>query len=52
VLIDQIRSIDKGRVKRVYGQLAEEDLDRIDEGLMACLGIGGEISGDVSIRMQ
>jgi len=52
VLIDQIRSIDKRRVKRVYGQLAEEDLARIDEGLMAFLGIGGETSGDGSIPMQ
>lgn len=38
-LIDQVRSIDKRRVRRVYGSIQPEELDAIDEGLRLFLGL-------------
>jgi mRNA interferase MazF len=38
-LIDHLRSIDKRRVRRVYGELAREELATIDEGLAVFLGL-------------
>jgi mRNA interferase MazF len=40
-LIDQLRSIDKRRVRRVFGALAPEEMAAIDEGLTAFLGLDG-----------
>jgi mRNA interferase MazF len=40
-LIDHIRSIDKRRVRRAFGELAAEEIAVIDEGLAALLGLGG-----------
>ena len=39
-LIDQLRSIDKRRVRRVFGELVQEEMAAIDEGLAAFLGLG------------
>lgn len=39
-LIDQIRSIDKARVRRLIGEISAGELARIDEGLEAFLGLG------------
>lgn len=38
-LIDQIRSIDKRRVRRVFGQLGAGEVLAIDEGLAVFLGL-------------
>jgi mRNA interferase MazF len=38
-LIDQIRSVDKRRVRRLYGRVAAAELQRIDEGLLLFLGL-------------
>ena len=38
-LIDQLRSIDKRRVRRVFGELSREELAAIDEGLAMYLGL-------------
>jgi mRNA interferase MazF len=38
-LIDHLRSIDKRRVRRVFGEVASEEIAAIDEGLAAFLGI-------------
>lgn len=38
-LIDHLRSIDKRRVRRVYGELASEEMTLIDDGLEAFLGL-------------
>jgi mRNA interferase MazF len=38
-LIDHLRSIDKRRVRRVYGALAREEMAAIDEGLSVFLGL-------------
>ncbi|MBZ5724700.1 MAG: type II toxin-antitoxin system PemK/MazF family toxin [Acidobacteriia bacterium] len=43
-LIDQLRSIDKRRVRRVFGELAREEIAAIDEGLAAFLGLGGGLA--------
>lgn len=38
-LIDQLRSIDKRRIRRVFGELAPHEIAAIDEGLAAFLGL-------------
>jgi mRNA interferase MazF len=43
--IDQLRSIDKRRVRRVYGELAAVEIAAINEGLMAFLGLGDPSPG-------
>jgi mRNA interferase MazF len=40
VLIDQVRSIDKRRVRRVFGQVTDKELAAIDQGLELFLGLG------------
>ena len=44
-LIDLLRSIDKRRVRRVFGELAREEMSAIDEGLAAFLGLGDRLHG-------
>lgn len=39
-LIDHLRSVDKRRVRRVFGELAPHEIAAIDEGLTAFLGLG------------
>jgi mRNA interferase MazF len=39
-LIDQLRSIDKGRVRRVFGQVDTSELKAIDDGSVLFLGLG------------
>jgi len=39
-LIDHLRSIDKRRIRRVFGELAREEMAAIDEGLALWLGLG------------
>ena len=43
-LIDQLRSIDKRRIRRVYRELAREELAAIDEGLAVFLGLGDRLA--------
>ena len=40
-LVDQIRSIDKRRVRRVFGRISKAEMRAIDEGLTLFLGLGG-----------
>jgi mRNA interferase MazF len=44
-LIDHLRSIDKRRVRRVFGELSREEIAAIDEGLAVFLGIGDRLYG-------
>ena len=44
-LIDHLRSIDKRRVRRVFGELAQEEMAAIDEGLAVFLGFGHRLHG-------
>ena len=39
-LIDHLRSLDKRRVRRVFGELAKDEIAAIDEGLAVFLGLG------------
>jgi mRNA interferase MazF len=39
-LIDHLRSVDKRRIRRVFGELAPEEIMAVDEGLAAFLGLG------------
>ena len=43
-LIDHLRSIDKRRVRRVFGELEDDDIAAIDEGLAIFLGLRGGLS--------
>lgn len=38
-LIDQLRSIDKRRVRRVFGELLNEEMSAVDQGLAGLLGL-------------
>ena len=42
-LVDHLRSIDKRRVRRVYGELASTEIEALDEGLAAFLGFGDRL---------
>ena len=42
-LIDHVRSIDKRRVRRVFGVLEREELAAIDEGLAAFRSLGAPL---------
>jgi mRNA interferase MazF len=45
-LVDQLRSVDKRRVRRVFGRISEAELDAIDDGLRLFLGL--ELQAEVS----
>ncbi len=38
-LVDQVRSVDKRRVSRVYGRVNQDELIAIEEGLRLFLGL-------------
>jgi mRNA interferase MazF len=38
-LIDHIRSIDKRRIRRMFGQVSREELANVDQGLELFLGL-------------
>jgi mRNA interferase MazF len=40
VLIDQLRTVDKRRIWRVFGVLGREEMRAVEEGLGAFLGMG------------
>jgi mRNA interferase MazF len=40
-LVDQIRSVDKRRIRSVFGRVTKEELASVDEGLELFLGLGG-----------
>ena len=44
-LVDQLRSVDKRRIRRVFGELASDEIAAIDEGLTVFLGLGAESDG-------
>lgn len=39
-LIDHLRSVDKRRVRRVYGEVTAKEMTAIDDGLVSLLGLG------------
>ena len=44
-LIDHLRSLDKRRIRRVFGELAAQEVATIDEGLTVFLGLGDRRHG-------
>jgi mRNA interferase MazF len=51
-LIDHLRSIDKRRIRRVFGELAREEMAVIDEGLVVFLGLGDRLHGSDTPAVQ
>ena len=49
-LIDHLRSVDKRRVRRVFGRLAVTELDAIDDGLALFLGFGDRLEPEPARR--
>jgi len=39
-LVDQVRSVDKRRVRQVFGRITREEISRIEDGLALFLGLG------------
>ena len=51
-LIDQSRSIDKRRIRRVFGELARNEVTAIDDGLAIFLGLGSRGRGADAAPVQ
>ena len=51
-LIDHLRSIDKRRIRRAFGEVAQDEMAAIDEGLTAFLGLGGQLPAPVAPTVQ
>ena len=49
-LIDHIRSVDKRRVRRLYGNVERSEIDAIDEGLGLYLGLGDKLASSAYAR--
>ena len=43
-LIDQLRSVDKRRVRRIFGTVSADELTSIDLGLQLYLGLSAELA--------
>ncbi|HKY35878.1 MAG TPA: type II toxin-antitoxin system PemK/MazF family toxin [Polyangiaceae bacterium] len=41
-LIDHLRSIDKRRIRRVFGRVAKDEIAAVDQGLQLFLGLAAE----------
>ena len=41
-LIDHLRSVDKRRIRRVFGVVSTSEVDALDEGLALFLGLGAQ----------
>ncbi len=51
-LIDYLRSVDKRRVRRVFGQLAPGEIGAIDDGLALFLGFGDRLEPESTPRFS
>jgi mRNA interferase MazF len=43
-LIDHLRSVDKRRIRRVFGVVSTSEVDALDEGLALFLGLGAKLT--------
>lgn len=43
-LIDHLRSVDKRRIRRVFGVVSSSEVDALDEGLALFLGLGAKLT--------
>jgi mRNA interferase MazF len=44
-LIDHLRSIDKRRIRRVFGEITSEEMTTLDDGMTLFLGLGNRYRG-------
>lgn len=51
-LIDHLRSVDKRRVRRVFGQIAAGEMNDVDDGLALFLGLGDKFWSEPTPRVQ
>jgi len=51
-LLDHLRSVDKRRVRRVFGQLGAVEIGAIDEGLALFLGLTDRPEPGATTRLQ
>ena len=51
-LVDHLRSVDKRRIRRVFGELPQDEIAAIDRGLAAFLGLGSRIDGTAMPSVQ
>ena len=51
-LVDHLRSVDKRRVRRVFGQLGAAELGTIDQGIALFLGLTDRLESDPSVSVQ
>jgi len=51
-LIDQLRSVDKRRVQRVFGEITPHEMAAVDEGLIMFLGLGDRLDGPGAPAVQ
>ena len=51
-LIDHLRSVDKRRVRRVFGKIASDEMSAVDEGLTLFLGLGDRLEPAPVPRVQ
>ena len=51
-LIDHLRSIDKRRIRRMFGELAREEIAAVDEGLAVFLGLADRLHGPSAPPVQ
>ncbi|HZJ78689.1 MAG TPA: type II toxin-antitoxin system PemK/MazF family toxin [Clostridia bacterium] len=49
VLLEQVRTIDKKRLKEKMGSLNEADMNRVDQALSVSLGIGHGVSATAAV---
>jgi mRNA interferase MazF len=50
-LIDQLRSVDKRRVRRVFGQVAADEMGAVDDGLALFLGLADRLGPAPALRV-
>jgi mRNA-degrading endonuclease toxin of MazEF toxin-antitoxin module len=51
-LIDHQRSVDKRRVRRVFGHLPSNEMTSVDEGLAVYLGLGDRLEATAAPHVQ
>lgn len=51
-LVDHLRSVDKRRVRRVFGQVGDAELGAIDQGLALFLGLADKLEPEPNARVQ
>ena len=49
-LVDHLRSVDKRRIRRMFGRVSADELRAIDQGLLLFLGLGDDEAPDAPDR--